>query len=161
LAALAAIAFVWLGRGNREPAAPGAAVPVDTGTSVSATPAVDAAPAIAALPDASSTRLAQNIPIAFDSRPSGATVMIDGAVACRTPCTKRFPRGEQERKVTFRKRGYKTVTRRFVAAADAEVAAVLHRSRSRVAPDDPAPDKGEGKAADPPAPPEDFIAPGN
>ena len=45
--------------------------------------------------------------VSFNSEPEGATVFIDGAKKCQTPCTLSLKRGSNE-SVTFKKNGYKS-----------------------------------------------------
>lgn len=48
-----------------------------------------------------------NQPISFNSSPEGATVMIDGNVKCKTPCSVTLAKNEYTN-ITFQKEGYES-----------------------------------------------------
>jgi formylglycine-generating enzyme required for sulfatase activity len=66
----------------------------------------------------------EEVVVAFESAPDGATVLLDGAVLCReTPCRKRVPAGAHE--ASFQRERYAPAVQRFTAARGATVKATL------------------------------------
>lgn len=48
--------------------------------------------------------------VQFNSKPEGATVMIDGVKTCTTPCTVTLPKSGKEKSISMAKDGYETNT---------------------------------------------------
>lgn len=48
--------------------------------------------------------------VTFDSKPAGATVMIDGVKTCTTPCTVSVPKGFSDKSLSMSKEGFETYT---------------------------------------------------
>lgn len=48
--------------------------------------------------------------VSFNSKPEGATVMVDGVKMCTTPCTITLPKSGKEKSVTMSKEGYERNT---------------------------------------------------
>lgn len=51
----------------------------------------------------------QNQSVTFNSKPEGATVLVDGVYTCTTPCTISLPKSSKDKTVTFKKDGFQTV----------------------------------------------------
>jgi hypothetical protein len=54
--------------------------------------------------------------VSFNSKPEGATVMVDGVKMCTTPCTVTLPKSGKEKSVTMSKEGYETNTLPIVSS---------------------------------------------